>query len=103
MGTLVIAIAGLLPSSFLTGWVALLGLGLFLTGIGMLIRHWHLAWERLLSAFKEGKAMDLLTEQVAKARRGGQKLTAMVRSRARTKRLTTASKEATPPVEKKAA
>ena len=103
MGTLVIAIAGLLPSSFLSGWVALLGLGLFLTGMGMLIRHWHLAWERLLAAFKEGKAMDLLTEQAARARRGAQKLTAVVRSRVRTRRLTTASKEATPPVEKKAA
>ena len=105
MGTLVIAIAGLLPSSFLSGWVALLGLGLFLTGMGMLIRHWHLVWERLLSAFKEGKATDLLAEQMAKVRRGGQKVTAMVRSRATTKRLTAtaASTEATPPVEKKAA
>ncbi len=83
--------------------VLLLGAGLFLSGIAMLIRHWEVARERLLSAFKEGKAIDLLAEQVAKARGGALKLTAVIRSRVRTKRLTTVSKEATPPVEKKAA
>ncbi len=103
LGILVTGISGLLPSSFLTTWVAVLGAGLFLSGIAMLIRHWEVARERLLSAFKEGKAIDLLAEQVAKARGGALKLTAVIRSRVRTKRLTTASKEATPPVEEKAA
>ncbi len=103
LGVLVTAISGFLPSSFLTTWVFLLGAGLFLSGIAMLIRHWEIARERLLNAFKEGKATDLLAEQVAKARRGALKLTAVIRSWVRTKRLTTASKEATPPVEKKAA
>jgi hypothetical protein len=102
MGILVTVVSGLLPSSFLTTWVFLLGAGLFLSGIAMLIRRWEIARDRLLSAFKEGKAIDLMAEQVAKARRGALKLTAMIRSR-RNKRLTTASKEATPPVEKKAA
>ena len=103
LGILVTGISGLLPSSFLTTWVAVLGAGLFLSGIAMLIRHWEVARERLLNAFKEGKAIDLLAEQVAKARGGALKLTAVIRSRVRTKRLTTVSKEATPPVEKKAA
>jgi len=103
MGTLVTVVSGLLPSSFLTTWVFLLGAGLFLSGIAMLIRRWEIARDRLLSAFKERKALELMREQLAKARRGALKLTAVIRSRVRPKRLTTASKEATPPVERKAA
>jgi hypothetical protein len=69
----------------------------------MLIRRWHVAQERLLSAFKEGKGMDLMREQLAKARGGARKLATIVRSRGKAKRLAPSPKEATPPIEKKAA
>jgi len=94
---------GLLPDSFPTTLVLVLGTGLFLSGVAMLIRRWHVAQERLLSAFKEGKAMDLLKGQLAKARGGARKLAAIVRSRGKARHLTSAPKEETPPTEKKAA
>ncbi len=103
LGILVSATFGLLEDSVPTRLILLLGTGLFLSGIAMLIRRWHVAKERLLSAFREGKAMDLMKEQLAKARGGARKLVASVRPRGKAKRLATAPKEETPPNEKKAA
>jgi len=103
LGILVTATIGLLPDSFPTTLVLVFGTGLFFSGVGMLVRRWHLALERLLSAFKEGKAMDLIKGQVARARGGARKLLANVRSRGKVKRLVPAPKEETPPNEKKAA
>jgi len=78
---------GLLEDSVPTRLILLFGTGLFLSGIAMLIRRWHVAKERLLSAFKEGKAMDLMKEQLAKAHGGARKLAAIIRSRGKAKRL----------------
>ena len=103
LGILVTATIGLVPDSFPTTLVLVFGTGLFFSGVGMLIRRWHVAQERLLSAFKEGKAMDLVKEQLAKARGGARKLAAIVRSRGKAKRLASAPKEETPPNEQKAA
>jgi hypothetical protein len=103
LGILVTATFALLPDSLPITLVLVFGTGLVLSGIAMLIHHWQIARERLLSAFKEGKPMDVLKDKLAKARRGGVKLAAAVRSRVKAKRPTTASKEATPPTEKKAA
>ncbi len=103
LGILVSATFGLLEDSVATRLILLVGTGLFLSGIAMLIRRWHVAQERLLSAFKEGKAMELIKEQLAKARGGARKLVAIVRSRGKAKRLAPAPKEEMPPNEKKAA
>lgn len=103
LGILVSATIGLLPDSFPTTLVLMFGTGLFFSGVGMLLRRWQVAQERLLSAFKEGKAMDLIKGQVAKAGRVGGKLAAIVRRRGKTESLPTAPKEETPANEKKAA
>jgi hypothetical protein len=103
LGILITATIGLLPDSFPTTLVLVFGTGLFFSGVGMLARRWHVAQERLLSSFKEGKAIDLLKGQVAKARGGARKLAAIVRNRGKAKGLAPAPKEETPPNEKKAA
>ncbi len=103
LGILIAATIGLLPDSFPTTLVLVFGTGLFFSGVGMLARRWHVAQERLLSAFKEGKAMDLMKEQLAKARGGARQLAAIVRRRGKAKRLASAPNEETPPNEKKAA
>jgi hypothetical protein len=103
LGILVTATIGLLPDSFPATLVLVFGTGVFFSGVGMLIRRWHAAQERLLSAFKEGKAMALVKGHLAKARGAARKLVAIVRSRGKAKRLAPAPKEETPPIEKRAA
>jgi hypothetical protein len=96
LGGLALGISGLLPSSFslFTGWLFLTGLGLLVSGAAVLIRHWRIAWRRLLSGT-----------------RGALKLAAAIRSRARKERPTRTQRPATapeqspppPPIEKMAA
>jgi hypothetical protein len=108
LGILLIAGAEYLPTTFLNGWLFLFGTVLTLGSVGMLLRHWRVWWDRLLSAVKDGSAIDFLKEQIAKARRQTQKVVATIRRQLPKKDHATSvetkpSEETTAPIDKKAA
>jgi len=102
-GVVLSVISQLLPLGLISVWTFLAGGACFLGGIGILVRHWHDFRERLISAVKEGKALEFLKEQLDNATRGAQKIAIGIRSRMKVTKAPNRSPEETPPTEKKAA
>ncbi len=103
LGIVLFAISQFLPSGIVSVWIFIAGAGCFFGGIGIFVHHWHNFRERLISAVKEGKALEFLKEQLDNASRGAQKVAMAIRSRMKATKAPTASPVETPPTDKKAA
>lgn len=111
LGQAVVGASFLLPDSELNMWLQIVGGMLSLTGLGMLLRHWHQAQQAVIEAFRHGRGIHFLGTQASRCVQSVRRAVAAVRSRVSARRTQTPKltappgatpEEPTPPVKKAA-